>query len=1221
MKFTEWIRKKIRKTEDYKYSYHDLAPVDDISDESEYFRALDWSLYNAKISNVALSAPYGAGKSSVIESYLKARKISALQLSLANFNELGEELEPDEVEKEFLKKLFYKVEYKRIPQSRYRKLHKIHLGRIYGSLLVLVAMCLGFLTAFDLSGVKDVIKRLDETRTQLGLSVPVGIGAILGLMCGTLFILSIVLKWTMSKWKNWEISIFDKAKVKNSDDAEESIFNRYLDEIVYFFEETDYEVVFIEDLDRFTATGIFTKLRELNLLLNRYDSIKRHITFVYAIRDDYFPTDTDRTKFFDFIIPIIPYINATNSDDLLRRRISEVNASDIKAEIGDEYITKVSPYIGDMRVLTSIVNEFITYKRTVKKDEALSLNDEELMSLMIFKNLYPKDFADIESERGVIKEAFRCKEAFISKRAEELDGEIEEAERALSIHEKDILKDVQEIKGALFQAIIPNNRVVHVTISNNGNRFSYDQIMADDFDLEQLSNTKLIVQYNLPNYGTASKEVSNVEREYTKNGLSYIERWKAANACQGERIEQLRKNIENKKNEVYKIKATRIQHLIADYGSKTLFEGADEVLENQLLIFMLRNGYIDETYVNYINYYHPDSITPDEHEFILNLRNYGGTKEFTQELPHPDRVIERLVPHEFRQVEVLNFAIVRYLISEKSNSSKTEELFKLLSERTKETIEFIQRYIWTEASTNSAFIKTLAEYNPFLWTDIVEDEVIPDDTKMHYFDLLLANASVDAIEKMEQQNNNVSAFLCGRKGILSEFVECSEEKLIDIIKTLGVKFSETSLDNANEKVTRFIYDNDAYEINLFMIDEIIKYRLPDLYDKAARQNYTVIRTCEDGFCEYIQQNIETYIERIVVAGDNREESQDAIEELFALIGYDVELAKKIIQAQNTIFVSIDNLAAVVDEDNKEAVQEIIDYLIEQNKMEISWKNINQYYETFDIEDKLLDAVIKNLDALCDDETEVDESLIKSLLIRDWPINSYRKFAKNYEVESFDIDISQLDEDRLTVLVDINYLPFTLEVMADVYSDYPRVMPLFFEKYKPDILNILDEVPQEQIPYDGIMKSEAYNDNEKILILKKCDSTSITTDIAAFIRRYDGKIEKAYVLAAWDILPDDQKYELLVNHLDVFRNEELPELFNQLAPVYHALASRTNHKVTLEKTPYNERLLERLKKKGYLTSVGTEEVPDESKKHLFTSDKKTVLYCRVKEHKTNPVKVN
>ena len=203
MKFVERIREIIKKNEEYKYLYHDLAPVDDIAEESEYFRAFDWALQNEKISNIALSAPYGAGKSSVIESYLKSRKIKALQLSLANFNELKDSPQPDEVEKEFLKKLFYKVAYKQIPQSRYRKLHKIHLGRIYIGLIIMVAICLGFFTAFNLSGVEDTLKKLDETRLQLGLSIPLGICAMLVLSGGTLFALSLVFKWTMSKWKNW----------------------------------------------------------------------------------------------------------------------------------------------------------------------------------------------------------------------------------------------------------------------------------------------------------------------------------------------------------------------------------------------------------------------------------------------------------------------------------------------------------------------------------------------------------------------------------------------------------------------------------------------------------------------------------------------------------------------------------------------------------------------------------------------------------------------------------------------------------------------------------------------------------------------------------------------------------------------------------------------------------------------------------------------------------
>ena len=46
------------------------------------------------------------------------------------------------------------------------------------------------------------------------------------------------------------------------------IFNRHLDEILYFFQATEYDVVIIEDLDRFGTSKVFLKLRELNFLLN-----------------------------------------------------------------------------------------------------------------------------------------------------------------------------------------------------------------------------------------------------------------------------------------------------------------------------------------------------------------------------------------------------------------------------------------------------------------------------------------------------------------------------------------------------------------------------------------------------------------------------------------------------------------------------------------------------------------------------------------------------------------------------------------------------------------------------------------------------------------------------------------------------------------------------------------------------------------------------------------
>ena len=79
--------------------------------------------------------------------------------------------------------------------------------------------------------------------------------------------------------KNGEIELKE-----NKEDP--SVFNKHMDEIVYFFEVTNYNVVIIEDLDRFNNTDIFLKLREVNQLLNQSNSVGRKVTFIYAVKDD-----------------------------------------------------------------------------------------------------------------------------------------------------------------------------------------------------------------------------------------------------------------------------------------------------------------------------------------------------------------------------------------------------------------------------------------------------------------------------------------------------------------------------------------------------------------------------------------------------------------------------------------------------------------------------------------------------------------------------------------------------------------------------------------------------------------------------------------------------------------------------------------------------------------------------------------------------------------------
>lgn len=51
--------------------YQDLTQSNRIEPEEESIQTLRWAIENPNVKNIALSGPYGAGKSSVIQSYLK----------------------------------------------------------------------------------------------------------------------------------------------------------------------------------------------------------------------------------------------------------------------------------------------------------------------------------------------------------------------------------------------------------------------------------------------------------------------------------------------------------------------------------------------------------------------------------------------------------------------------------------------------------------------------------------------------------------------------------------------------------------------------------------------------------------------------------------------------------------------------------------------------------------------------------------------------------------------------------------------------------------------------------------------------------------------------------------------------------------------------------------------------------------------------------------------
>ena len=316
-----------------------LSPTDDGKNIDTYLSSLEWALYNSKsIKNIAISGPYGSGKSTIIDTYIKKHKSNHkyLKISLATFKDFNvyrndssnnvnpklDEMDKKEIERlielSLLQQLFYHEKDSKIPDSNFKKIRKRKSLNIAIYTLLTMIFIVSYTCSFQENIVSTFIKQLmpfyNFMEKIVHLTPWLSIIFNIYITSFIFFCLYLIIKG-ISRISKIKVSA-QHAEIEIGKDINKSALNIHLDEILYFFEVSKYEVVFIEDLDRFGQSEIFIKLREINQLINNSNKIKQDVVFVYAIRDDVF-MNKDRTKFFDFIIPVVPVINYSNSGDIL----------------------------------------------------------------------------------------------------------------------------------------------------------------------------------------------------------------------------------------------------------------------------------------------------------------------------------------------------------------------------------------------------------------------------------------------------------------------------------------------------------------------------------------------------------------------------------------------------------------------------------------------------------------------------------------------------------------------------------------------------------------------------------------------------------------------------------------------------------------------------------------------------------------------------------------
>lgn len=384
-------------------AYDTLAPkCIDASNMQEYFRALKFALSKKDVRNIAVTGSYGAGKSTVISSFMKFHcDEQYINVSLAGFDmtENKSTVAPthQEVELSILQQILYKENRDQLPDSRIDRILNrgwYHTLKTYLNLLK-IALPMGvFLFVLFFSKVAE----------QLGL--PKEWNKILNehyLLRGWGLALLALISLFFATQLASRVGIFDKkirlgkiaflsGDMEFNDKEPSSLLNNCLDEIVYFFSRRPYKVVVFEDLDRLGTPEIFVKLREINKIINNNRGNKKPVRFIYAVRDDLFLGADARTKFFDFIIPIVPFMDSRNAHTLLKSKTPSLGVS------SDINLKKMASYIGDMRSLQNIANEFQIFCNVVDN----SINKTKLFALVFYKNIYALDYHFTDKKTGLL---------------------------------------------------------------------------------------------------------------------------------------------------------------------------------------------------------------------------------------------------------------------------------------------------------------------------------------------------------------------------------------------------------------------------------------------------------------------------------------------------------------------------------------------------------------------------------------------------------------------------------------------------------------------------------------------------------------------------------------------------------------------------------------------------------------------------------------------------
>lgn len=1028
----------------------DLAPTDQADKTGVYSEALLFATNNVKVSNIALTGPYGSGKSSIIQSFLKRYRRRALHISLAAFvpeaEADGRNVTRQEIERSILQQMLYGADADKLPLSRFKRIQSPGVLAIFRSLYIMLGLlALGYVFLQREAIISGAYFTPFDTSNWFKLASLALAAVFLWMTLHHFYVASFGVSLKSISLKDIEI--------RPASDNHESILNRHLDEIIYFFQSTTYDLVIIEDLDRFNNTEIFVTLREINSLVNENVDVKRRIRFLYALRDDIF-VNTDRTKFFEFIVPVIPIINASNSIDMV---LAQGKRLALDGRLDQQFLREVSRYLDDLRLIQNIFNEYAVYVANLEADDENLLDTNKLLAILIYKNVYPRDFEQLHRGEGNLANILGRKDELIAHSEASHRSEIADLEQGLEIAERQTPHDLKELRQIYAMALIGKLPEYVISVSHDGNTWIPLNQLAAHETFEQVIAALQISFRNIRNQ-VQRFDISGLQAEVDPRKTYLQRKVEIESKSAANKSESLRR-IRELRAESATFRTTKFNMLVRLNKDRLndLFEGFGE--KGELARFLILEGHLDDSYYQYTSLFHSGRLSPNDNKFLIQIRAFV-TPEPDLPIDNPKEVIAAMRDEDFGQSYVLNVKLVDCLLTDQVRyAEQASKLFEYLSSEFESSEAFFEAYYSGGSDLGGLLSGLAAAWKKFVPTAIASPRNISHVTQ------LVRNLSERSLQNLANEVEELPAFVATN---LPEILANASDLAPERLECLGFHIKDFAAIREHSGVVRFMFEKGLFELTIANLEYVYQEILQEQDLEPLRtRNYTTLRSANAAVLnDRIERDFEFYMKDVLLAlPENREEDTTAILAVIRRDELDADDLCEFLGRQQTLLPSLDDVP-----------EKLHLMLFQLQKIQPTWANCLGFIEgdSFDAEclveflddDEVRAAVLNDPIPGGAEMLPLWQFLIGAATLSD---GAYREYARALPT-AFSNFPQGLEHAKLRALIQEGKIAFSIESF-DALVDDAELQILFvaanIERYlaDPDAFAVDDDFREELLGAD------------------------------------------------------------------------------------------------------------------------------------------------------------